>query len=375
MNFVMVGKEQKARVGKISLNYGEVQTPVFMPVGTYGSVKGLNSGDLEGLGAQIILGNTFHLWLRPGDEIISKQSGLHSFMNWNKPILTDSGGFQVWSLKGLTKVNEEGVFFKSPLNGDNLFLSPEKSMEIQTKLNSDIVMAFDECTNWPVDQLTAEKSMKLSLRWAKRCKDSFNSSNGLFGIVQGSMYENLRFESIEGVKEIGFDGYAIGGLSVGEEKDDMHRVLSSSLKHLPENKPRYLMGVGTPEDLVFAISEGVDMFDCVLPTRNARNGFIFTQFGDLRIRNSRFADDFRPIDDLCFCPTCCPENHGEKRSHYSRSYIHHLQKINEMQGAILATKHNLWFYLSMMKQIRESIIKKEFYNWKFKFFSRRRVGV
>ncbi len=375
MNFVTIGKEQKARAGVITLNYGEVQTPVFMPVGTYGSVKGLNSGDLEGLGTQIILGNTFHLWLRPGDEIISKQLGLHNFINWNKPILTDSGGFQVWSLKGLTKVNEEGVFFKSPLNGDNLFLSPEKSMEIQTKLNSDIVMSFDECTNWPVDQFTAEKSMKLSLRWAKRCKDSFNSSNSLFGIIQGSMYENLRLESIEGLKEIIFDGYAIGGLSVGEDKDDMHRVLSSCLKHMPENKPRYLMGVGTPEDLVFAISEGVDMFDCVLPTRNARNGFIFTQFGDLRIRNSRFANDFRAIDDLCLCPTCCPENHGEKRSHYSRSYIYHLQKINEMQGAILATKHNLWFYLDMMKQIRESIIKKEFYSWKLNFFSKRRVGV
>jgi queuine tRNA-ribosyltransferase len=334
--------------------------------------------DLKAIGAQIVLGNTFHLWLRPGLDVMAKHGGLHQFMNWSKPILTDSGGFQVWSLGDLRKISEEGVAFQSPVNGDKLFLTPEESMRIQTVLNSDIVMVFDECTPYPSTRDQTADSMRLSLRWAKRSKEEFgrqNNSNALFGIVQGGMMEDLREESLAGLQDIGFHGYAIGGLSVGEPKEDMNRILAHTTPKLPTDRPRYLMGVGTPEDLVEGVSQGVDMFDCVMPTRNARNGWIFTRYGDLKIRNARYRDDLRPIDESCHCPVCSPSDHGDDRPAFTRSYLYHLQKVQEILGAHLATVHNLYFYLDLMAQMRVAIREGRFAAWRAQFHADRARGV
>jgi queuine tRNA-ribosyltransferase len=378
MKFELLKTDGKARRGALSLSHGVVQTPIFMPVGTYGSVKAMSSADLDAVGAQIVLGNTFHLWLRPGLDVMRAHGGLHSFMNWTKPILTDSGGFQVWSLGELRKISEEGVVFQSPVNGDKLFLTPEESMRIQAVLNSDIVMVFDECTAYPSTRDQTAESMRLSMRWAKRSKEEFralNNSNALFGIVQGGMMEDLRQESLDGLAELDFHGYAIGGLSVGEPKEDMNRILAFTAPRLPEHKPRYLMGVGTPEDLVEGVSQGVDMFDCVMPTRNARNGWIFTRFGDIKIRNSRYRDDLGPIDESCACPVCTPRAHGDDRPAYSRSYLYHLQKVQEILGAHLATVHNLYFYLDLMRQMREAIAQGAFAAWRRQFHEDRARGV
>ena len=364
----------KARRGEMKLNHGVVQTPIFMPVGTYGTVKAMAPNELEEIGSQIILGNTFHLWLRPGLDVIAKHGGLHQFMGWDKPILTDSGGFQVFSLGSLRKITEEGVKFASPINGDKLFLTPEVSMQIQKVLNSDIVMQFDECTPYeikgrPATQAEAEKSMRMSLRWAKRCKDEFNrlgNPNALFGIVQGGMFENLREESLKGLTDIGFDGYAVGGLSVGEPKEDMNRIMAHIVHQLPQDKPRYLMGVGTPEDLVEGVSQGIDMFDCVMPTRNARNGWLFTRYGDVKIRNSKYKDDLRPVDPTCNCYAC---------RHFTRSYLNHLQKVNEILGARLNTIHNLHYYLNLMQEIRTALDEDRFEQWREQFHKDRARGV
>ena len=339
-----------------------------MPVGTYGSVKGMSPTDLTEIGAQIVLGNTFHLWLRPGMDIIGKFGGLHQFMAWCRPILTDSGGFQVWSLGELRKISEEGVAFQSPVNGDKCFLSPEESMRIQRTLNSDIAMIFDECTAYPAVVDAAAASMRLSLRWAERCKREFarlENPNALFGIVQGGMHETLRDESIEGLKDIDFHGFAIGGLSVVEPKEDMRRVLAHTAPKLPADKPRYLMGVGTPEDLVASVAEGVDMFDCVMPTRNARNGWLFTRHGDIKIRNARYKDDVRPLDESCACHTC---------RNFSRGYLHHLQRINEMLGARLNTLHNLFYYQELMCEMRFAIESDSFPAFASRFHARRQAG-
>jgi queuine tRNA-ribosyltransferase len=378
MKFELLKTDGKARRGALSLSHGVVQTPIFMPVGTYGSVKAMSSADLDAVGAQIVLGNTFHLWLRPGLDVMRAHGGLHSFMNWTKPILTDSGGFQVWSLGESRKISEEGVAFQSPVNGDKLFLTPEESMRIQAVLNSDIVMVFDECTAYPSTRDQTAESMRLSMRWAKRSKEEFralNNPNALFGIVQGGMMEDLRQESLDGLAELDFHGYAIGGLSVGEPKEDMNRILAFTAPRLPEHKPRYLMGVGTPEDLVEGVSQGVDMFDCVMPTRNARNGWIFTRFGDIKIRNSRYRDDLGPIDESCACPVCTPRAHGDDRPAYSRSYLYHLQKAQEILGAHLATVHNLYFYLDLMRQMREAIAQGAFAAWRRQFHEDRARGV
>ena len=378
MKFELLRTDGKARRGALSLSHGVVQTPIFMPVGTYGSVKAMSSADLDAVGAQIVLGNTFHLWLRPGLDVMRAHGGLHSFMNWTKPILTDSGGFQVWSLGELRKISEEGVAFQSPVNGDKLFLTPEESMRIQAVLNSDIVMVFDECTAYPSTRDQTAESMRLSMRWAKRSKEesrALNNPNALFGIVQGGMMEDLRQESLDGLAELDFHGYAIGGLSVGEPKEDMNRILAFTAPRLPEHKPRYLMGVGTPEDLVEGVSQGVDMFDCVMPTRNARNGWIFTRFGDIKIRNSRYRDDLGPIDESCACPVCTPRAHGDDRPAYSRSYLYHLQKVQEILGAHLATVHNLYFYLDLMRQMREAIAQGAFAAWRQQFHEDRARGV
>jgi queuine tRNA-ribosyltransferase len=329
---------------------------------------------LREVNAQIILGNTFHLWLRPGTDVIKKLGGLHGFNAWSGPILTDSGGFQVWSLAELRNISEEGVRFASPINGDRLFLTPEESMRIQTDLNSDVVMIFDECTPYEVkgriiEKNEAEASMQRSLRWAKRSQAAFEklaNPNALFGIVQGGMHEELRLESLQALVDMGFHGYAIGGLSVGEPKEDMQRVLAFTAPKLPQDKPRYLMGVGTPEDLVEGVHQGVDMFDCVMPTRNARNGSLFTRRGDLRLRNARFKDDEKPIDPGCAC-YCC--------RHFSRAYVHHLQRVDEMLGAQLATIHNLYFYLDIMRQMREAIEAASFEDWRREFLSTRLEGV
>ncbi|NLZ09738.1 tRNA guanosine(34) transglycosylase Tgt [Neopusillimonas aromaticivorans] len=374
LDFKLLKTDGAARRGQMTLNHGVVQTPIFMPVGTYGSVKAMLPHELEQIGAQIVLGNTFHLWLRPGTEIMEKHGGLHGFMQWNKPILTDSGGFQVFSLNGLRKITEEGVKFASPIDGARLFLTPEESMRIQRSLNSDIAMVFDECTPYAIDgrPATAEeaaKSMRMSLRWAKRSRDAFDAlenPNALFGIVQGGMYESLRDESLAGLTDIGFHGYAIGGLSVGEPKEDMLRILGHVAPRLPANAPRYLMGVGTPEDLVEGVSKGIDMFDCVMPTRNARNGWLFTRFGDIKIRNARYRDDTRPLDPSCDCHTC---------SHFSRAYLHHLQKSNEITGSRLNTLHNLHFYLKIMAEMREAIEAGTFAQWKAQFHEDRARGI
>jgi queuine tRNA-ribosyltransferase len=347
MAFEVLARCGAARRARLTLAHGSVETPVFMPVGTYGSVKATSPEELEGLGAQIILGNTFHLWLRPGTDVVAAHRGLHRFIGWDKPILTDSGGFQVWSLGALRKVREEGVAFASPVNGDRLMLSPEKSMEIQRALDSDVVMVFDECTTFPATRDEAARSMELSLRWAARSKAAHGDNpNALFGIVQGGMFEDLRDRSMRGLVEMGFDGYAIGGLSVGEPKDQMLNVLRHTAPRLPDDRPRYLMGVGTPEDIVAGVAAGVDMFDCVLPTRNARNGWLFTRHGDIRIRNARHRQDTAPLDATCGCYTC---------RGFSRAYLHHLQRINEILGARLATIHNLYYYLTLMRELREAI--------------------
>lgn len=378
MKFELQATEGRARAGKLTLAHGEVTTPIFMPVGTYGSVKAMAPRDLESIGAQIILGNTFHLWLRPGLSVVSAHEGLHRFMNWSRPILTDSGGFQVWSLGDLRKISEEGVAFQSPVNGDKLFLTPEESMRIQTVLNSDIVMVFDECTPYPSDRHQTAESMRLSMRWARRSKTEFErlaNPNALFGIVQGGMMEDLRQESLDSLVAMDFPGYAIGGLSVGEPKEDMLRILDHTAHRLPENKPRYLMGVGTPEDLVEGVAQGVDMFDCVMPTRNARNGWIFTRYGDVKIRNSRYKDDMQPLDASCGCPVCSPASHGDDRPAFTRSYLHHLNKVQEILAAQLATQHNLFFYLDLMRQMRAAIQEGRFQAWRRQFHEDRARGV
>jgi len=358
LTFELLTTEGRARRGRLQLNHGVVETPVFMPVGTYGTVKGVLPRSLEEMGAQIILGNTFHLWLRPGIGVIGKFGGLHRFEGWGKPMLTDSGGFQVWSLGGTDgkgrKISEEGVRFASPVNGDKLFLTPEISMQIQTVLNSDIAMQFDECTPYEVrgtltSEAQARASMALSLRWARRCQAEFarlENPNALFGIVQGGMYTNLREASLEALVAMDFPGYAVGGVSVGEPKDEMLRILAHTPHRLPADKPRYLMGVGTPEDLVQGVADGVDMFDCVMPTRNARNGHLFTRFGDLRLRNARFRDDERPLDPTCACHCC---------ANFSRAYLHHLDRCGEMLGPMLATVHNLHYYVNLMRELREAL--------------------
>ncbi|WP_394672934.1 tRNA guanosine(34) transglycosylase Tgt [Limnobacter sp.] len=354
LSFKLKTTSGKARRGEITTAHGVIQTPIFMPVGTYGTVKGMTPRDLTEINAQIILGNTFHLWMRPGLDIMEKFGGLHQFMGWKGPILTDSGGFQVFSLGAMRKIKEEGVHFRSPVNGDKLFLTPEESMRIQTVLNSDIVMIFDECTPYPATHTEARLSMEMSMRWARRSRDSFDAldnNNGLFGIVQGGMYEDLRDISLQGLEEIGFDGYAIGGLSVGEPKDDMQRILAHTAPKLPQNKPRYLMGVGTPEDLVNAVGQGIDMFDCVMPTRNARNGWLFTRTGDIRIRNAKFRNDDNPLDSTCTCYTC---------KNFSRAYLHHLDRSKEILGAQLNTMHNLHYYLELMREMREAIEQDRF---------------
>ena len=349
MKYELLATDGLARRGRLTLAHGTVDTPVFMPVGTYGAVKSVDPDELAGLGAQIILGNTFHLWMRPGLEVMAKHGGLHGFNGWPRPILTDSGGFQVFSLGALRKISEEGVRFASPINGDRLMLTPEESMRIQHVLNSDVVMIFDECTAWPASERDAATSMRLSLRWAARSRaahDQLGNANALFGIVQGGMYEELRDESLAGLVGIGFDGYAIGGLSVGEPKADMLRVLDHLATRLPVAAPRYLMGVGTPEDLVDGVLRGIDMFDCVMPTRNARNGWLFTRFGDLKLRNARYKDDTRPLDPTCACPAC---------RKFSRAYLHHLQRVNEILGARLNTLHNLYYYQWLMAGLRAAI--------------------
>ncbi|WP_322403158.1 tRNA guanosine(34) transglycosylase Tgt [Massilia luteola] len=363
-----------ARRGRLKLNHGTIETPIFMPVGTYGSVKAMAPNELKEVGSQIILGNTFHLWLRPGTDVMDKFGGLHGFMGWDKPILTDSGGFQVFSLGAMRKITEEGVKFASPIDGSRLFLSPEISMQIQRSLNSDIVMQFDECTPYEIDgrPATAEeaaKSMRMSLRWAQRSMNEFKQGenpNALFGIVQGGMYERLRDESLAGLEEIDFPGLAIGGLSVGEPKEDMMRVLQHIGPRLPDNKPHYLMGVGTPEDLVEGVANGVDMFDCVMPTRNARNGWLFTRFGDLKIKNARYKDDQAPLDETCSC-YCC--------KNFSRAYLHHLHRSKEILGARLNTIHNLHYYLNLMQEIRDAIDGDRFHAFRLQFNADRARGV
>ncbi|MDH5480581.1 MAG: tRNA guanosine(34) transglycosylase Tgt [Nitrosomonas sp.] len=352
MKFQLHCTDEAARRGTLTLTHGTVETPVFMPVGTYGAVKSMSPAILQAINAQIILGNTFHLWLRPGMEVIDAHGGLHGFMNWHKPILTDSGGFQVFSLGELRKITEEGVKFRSPVNGDLCFLTPEKAMHIQRSLNSDIVMIFDECTPYPADEKATQLSMQLSIRWAERSKQAHGDNpNALFGIVQGGMYENLRDHSFAALHQIGFDGYAIGGLSVGEPKEDMKRILKHTTPQLPIDKPRYLMGVGTPADIVNAVTQGIDMFDCVLPTRNARNGWLYTRNGIIKLRNSQYRLDTAPPDDKCGCYTC---------QNFSRAYLHHLQRINEILGAHLNTVHNLFYYQQLMAEIRSAIECRQF---------------
>ena len=359
MKFNLHKTDGHARRGTLQLVHGKVETPVFMPVGTYGTVKAMSPEELNKIGTQIVLGNTFHLWLRPGLEVIEAHGGLHRFMGWDGPILTDSGGFQVFSLGELRKIAEQGVKFQSPVNGDKLFLTPEESMRIQRVLNSDIVMVFDECTPYPATDREAADSMRLSLRWAARSKDAHGDNpNALFGIVQGGMFGELRDESLSGLVDIGFDGYAIGGLSVGEPKEDMLRILAHTAPMLPRDKPHYLMGVGTPEDIVAAVAQGIDMFDCVMPTRNARNGMLFTRFGDIKIKNAQYRMDMRPLDEQCICYTC---------RNFTRAYLHHLHRIGEILGARLNTIHNLHYYQELMRGIRAAIEAGEFFGFVARF--------
>jgi queuine tRNA-ribosyltransferase len=347
VKFAVSQREGAARRGRLELAHGAVDTPAFMPVGTYGTVKAMSPAELREVGAQIVLGNTFHLWLRPGIEVIGRHGGLHGFMGWEGPILTDSGGFQVFSLGALRKITEEGVKFASPINGDRLLLTPEESMRVQRVLDSDIAMVFDDCTPHPATHKQAEKSMQLSLRWAERSREAFRGSgNALFGIVQGGVYEDLRDTCLEGLTRIGFDGYAIGGLAVGEPREARERVLAHTAQRLPAERPRYLMGMGTPEDIIQAVAAGIDLFDCVLPTRNARNGWLYTRRGDVKIRNARWRDDARPLDAACACYAC---------RHFTRAYLHHLQKANEILGARLNTLHNLHYYQTLMRELRDAI--------------------
>ncbi len=377
MKFELFNTDGAARRGQLSFARGTVQTPAFMPVGTYGTVKAMTPEELRELGAEIILGNTFHLMLRPGTEIIRAHGDLHGFMHWEGPILTDSGGFQVWSLgeeaqkrAGVradgavaAKITEEGVHFRSPVNGDRIFLGPEESMQVQRELGSDIVMIFDECTPWPASEEQARASMELSLRWAARCKQAHGDNPAaLFGIIQGGMYPELRSESLAGLMDIGFDGYAVGGLSVGEPKEDMLGVLDHLQPRLPADRPRYLMGVGTPEDLVESVRRGIDMFDCVMPTRNARNGYLFTSRGMLRIRNARHARDTGPLDENCDCYTC---------RNYSRAYLRHLDKTGEILGARLNTIHNLYYYQALMRDLRAAIAENRLRDFVREFYAMR----
>jgi queuine tRNA-ribosyltransferase len=349
MQFEVLGTDGAARAGRLTTPHGVVDTPAFMPVGTYGTVKAMSPLELRELGAQIVLGNTFHLWLRPGLAVIEAHGGLHRFMGWEGPILTDSGGYQVFSLGELREIGEEGVRFQSPVNGDPCFLSPEESMRIQRVLDADIVMVFDECTPYPATLEQARDSMHLSLRWAERSKRAHEgNANALFGIVQGGVYERLRDESLAGLSAIGFDGYAIGGLAVGETKPERMRVLAHTVPRLPAAKPRYLMGVGTPQDIVEAVIAGIDMFDCVLPTRNARNGWVYTSVGIVKLRNARYRDDLDPLDPACECYTCRT---------FTRSYLHHLQRVNEILGARLNTLHNLHYYQELMRKLRAAIVE------------------
>lgn len=367
MKFELITKTGKARRGKLHFDRGVVETPAFMPVGTYGTVKGMTPDELEKTGAHICLGNTFHLMLRPGTEIIRKHGDLHDFMNWHKPILTDSGGFQVFSLGDLRKISENGVEFRSPINGEKIMLTPERSIEVQRELGSDIVMIFDECTPYPATREEAKTSMELSLRWAKRSKDEHgDSQSALFGIVQGGMYPDLREVSLAGLEEIGFDGYAIGGLSVGEPKEEMVNILDTTAYKLPEEKPRYLMGVGKPEDIVEAVRRGIDMFDCVMPTRNARNGHLFVTDGVVKIRNAKHKDDISPLDAECDCYTC---------QNFSRSYLHHLDKSNEILGAQLNTIHNLRYYQRLMQGLRDAIEADQLDEFVEDFYKRRGLEV
>lgn len=374
MKFTLLKTDGKARRGRLEVAHGSIETPIFMPVGTYGSVKAMSPDELREIDAHIILGNTFHLWLRPGLEIVGKFDGLHRFIGWDRPILTDSGGFQVFSLGAMRKITEEGVKFASPINGDKLFLSPEISMQIQRVLNSDIVMQFDECTPYEIDgrpatREEAGKSMRMSLRWARRSLDEFRreqNPNALFGIVQGGMFEDLRDESLAGLSELGFDGLAIGGLSVGEPKEDMQRILSHVGPRLPADKPHYLMGVGTPEDLVDGVANGIDMFDCVMPTRNARNGWLFTRYGDLKIRNARHKDEDMPLDESCDCHAC---------RNFTRAYLHHLHRAGEILGARLNTVHNLHYYLQLMREMRAAIDAGTFEQFRIRFAADRARGV
>ena len=356
-------KNNRARRAQLSFDRGTIETPAFMPVGTYGTVKAMTPEELSSLGAEIILGNTFHLMLRPGTEIIRQHGDLHDFMHWDKPILTDSGGFQVFSLADMRKISEQGVTFQSPIDGRKVELTPEYSMQVQRELGSDIVMVFDECTPYPATETEASESMRLSLRWAKRCREAHSGNNAaLFGIVQGGMYEAFREESAKGLQSIGFDGYAIGGLSVGEPMQERNQVLDYTTPLLPDEKPRYLMGVGRPEDIVEAVRRGIDMFDCVIPTRHARTGFLYTTTGILKIRNSRYQDDTRPIDESCGCYTC---------RHYSRAYIRHLDKCGEILGARLSTIHNLHYYQDLMREIRHSIENNSFEAFVQDFYNKR----
>ncbi len=367
MDFKIINTDGHARRGQLQFARGLIETPVFMPVGTYGSVKAMTPEQLTAMGAQIILGNTFHLLLRPGMEVIKIHNGLHDFMHWQGPILTDSGGFQVFSLGDLRKISEQGVTFKSPVNGSAIFMGPEESMQVQRDLGADIVMIFDECTPYPASVDEAADSMRLSLRWAQRSKKAHaDNPAALFGIVQGGMYEHLRQESIDGLIDIGFDGYAIGGLSVGEPKHEMIHILDTLHSKMPPDKPRYLMGVGTPEDLVESVRRGIDMFDCVMPTRNARNGHLFTSTGVIRIRNSQYQFDTSPIDENCHCYTC---------QNYSRSYLRHLDKCKEILGAHLNTIHNLHYYLNLMKQMREAIQNQTFDDFLRNFYQLRGKSV
>ena len=393
VKFNLLQSEGAARRGQLQLKRGTIETPVFMPVGTYGTVKAMTPDELESIGAEIILGNTFHLMLRPGTDVIEAHGDLHDFMHWDKPILTDSGGFQVWSLgagsekrmveagKAKTpnklkaaKITEQGVHFQSPVDGRKIFMGPEESMQIQNSLGSDIVMIFDECTPYPATEEQAKTSMELSLRWAERSKQEFDRlkstgssrNEALFGIVQGGMYPQLRQHSIEGLKNIGFDGYAIGGLSVGEPKDEMMHTLDNLTPLMPEDAPRYLMGVGTPEDLVESVRRGVDMFDCVMPTRNARNGYLFTSQGMVRIRNGQYQMDTRPLDETCGCYTC---------QNYSRSYLRHLDKTGEILGARLNTIHNLHFYVHLMADMRKALENGDFNEFIAEFYAKRQKNV
>ncbi len=368
MQFELLKTDGAARRGTLMLAHGVVETPVFMPVGTYGTVKAMTPQALADIGAQICLGNTFHLWLRPGLDVIHAHGGLHGFMGWLKPILTDSGGFQVFSLGAMRKITEDGVKFSSPIDGAKLFLTPEISMQIQHGLNSDIAMIFDECTPYPATRDDVAKSMRLSLRWAQRSRDEHDkleNTNALFGIIQGGMHEDLRDESLAGLDAIGFDGMAIGGLSVGEPKEEMVRILAHLAPKMPTHKPRYLMGVGTPEDLVHSVTAGIDMFDCVMPTRNARNGHLFTRFGDVRIKNTRHKTNTGPLDPSCTCHTC---------THFSRAYLHHLFRAREILGSMLNTIHNLHFYQTIMAEMRAAIIAGSLDAWAARFAHDRTSG-